>query len=145
MRRAIGLAGALTAVLAALAGCAGGDGTGDATYAWCEVYPPAFDSGFAAASFPDPLVGTVVGAIYRTTDGGVSWASRQGVRPAWFDACRCRTTTVCATRGARSPRSATQKTPSDATSIAFATFVTTTTSGQSASKPSSNRNDASRR
>jgi photosystem II stability/assembly factor-like uncharacterized protein len=68
----------LTAVLAALAGCAGGDGTGDATYAWCEVYPPAFDSGFAAASFPDPLVGTVVGGIYRTTDGGVSWTSQQG-------------------------------------------------------------------
>ena len=69
MRATIGLAGALAAVLVALPGCAGGDRNGDATYAWCEVYPPAFDSGFAAASFTDPFVGTVV--------GGKTWVEQE--------------------------------------------------------------------
>ena len=78
MHLTIGLAGALVVLLGALAGCDGNDGTEEATYAWCEVYPPAFFGEFTAASFPDPLVGTVVGGIYRTTNGGVSWTTQEG-------------------------------------------------------------------
>ena len=65
-------------------GGVGGVGGGTEAYAWCEVYPPSFTESFTAASSPEPLSGTVVGSIYLvvggiygTTDGGVTWTTQE--------------------------------------------------------------------
>lgn len=76
MRYRVGAAVLLVSLVAALPGCT--EEASEETYAWCEVYPPTFGGSLVAVSFPEPLVGTVVGGIYRTTNGGVSWTDQEG-------------------------------------------------------------------
>jgi photosystem II stability/assembly factor-like uncharacterized protein len=74
----LGRVGTLVLVVATLAGCSE-EGVGE-TVAWCEVDSPsgAVDRDFTAVSFPDPLIGTVIGGIGRTTNGGVTWTTQEG-------------------------------------------------------------------
>jgi photosystem II stability/assembly factor-like uncharacterized protein len=50
---------------------------GSAGNVWCEMALGSYDDA-TAVSFPDPLIGTFVGGISRSTDGGMSW-TRQDV------------------------------------------------------------------
>ena len=78
MRYLVGLAWALGLVVAPILGCSGaGESDGSGAYAWCEVDPPVFGRDFWAASFPEAETGTIVGGIYRTTDGGGTWTSQE--------------------------------------------------------------------
>lgn len=59
----------------ALAGC-GDDANGaDQGHVWCEMALGSYETA-VAVSFADPLVGTYVAGIYRSTDGGMSWVSQ---------------------------------------------------------------------
>ncbi len=75
MKRLVCGFGALT--LTAFAGCASEDALGVETVAWCTIDQPDPAASYGAASFTDPEVGTVVGGIYRTTDGGLTWTAQQ--------------------------------------------------------------------
>jgi photosystem II stability/assembly factor-like uncharacterized protein len=63
----------------ALHGCAEGEQQGG--YVWCEMALGSYENA-VAVSFPDPLIGTYVGEIYRSTDGGMNWTRQQS--PAGF-------------------------------------------------------------
>lgn len=78
MRYLVSLGCAWALVVAAMTGCASGGSDGSAEYAWCAVDPPDFFSDYNAVSFPQTLTGTVLGGIYRTTDGGQTWTSQEG-------------------------------------------------------------------
>ena len=45
-------------------------------FVWCEMALGSYDTA-AAVSFPDPLIGTYVGGIFRSTDGGISWTRQE--------------------------------------------------------------------
>ena len=68
--------GVLTMVAAGLVACSD-ESAGPETYAWCEIDAPDNRGEFAAVSFPDPAIGTVVGDIYRTTDSGRTWSTQE--------------------------------------------------------------------
>ena len=76
MKRSLVWFGVLTMVVAGLVACSD-EGGGPETYAWCELDAPDNRGEFAAVSFPDRAIGTVVGGIYRTTDGGQSWVMQE--------------------------------------------------------------------
>jgi photosystem II stability/assembly factor-like uncharacterized protein len=63
-------------VVVAMPGCGGdADGGGDG-HVWCEMALGSYESA-VAVSFTDPLIGTYVAGINRSTDGGMSWVSQQ--------------------------------------------------------------------
>lgn len=81
MRYFVGLAATLALVAPTLGGCSGDGGE---TYAWCGVDSPNWrHEDVMAVSFPDPLIGTVVGGIGRTTDGGLTWTVQES--PAEYE------------------------------------------------------------
>ena len=45
-------------------------------FVWCEMALGSWDTA-TAVSFPDPLIGTYVGEIFRSTDGGMSWTRQE--------------------------------------------------------------------
>lgn len=70
--------GVLTVVVAGFVGCTSEGDVGPESVAWCTIDQPDPAAGYAAVSFPDAEVGTVVGGIYRTTDGGRTWTAEEG-------------------------------------------------------------------
>ena len=57
-------------------GCSETSGTDSGEFVWCEMgLGSYFDA--TAVSFPDPLIGTFVGPISRSTDGGMSWTLQE--------------------------------------------------------------------
>lgn len=80
MRHLVGFWGAVFGVVVLLCGCTEEQEAGDTTIAWCETdYPSVFSWGpYAAVSFPEPLIGTVVkDGIHRTTNAGVTWTTQE--------------------------------------------------------------------
>lgn len=71
MRCSIGFGCAWVLAASAVAGCASDGSNEPAQYAWCSIDDPGRNH--HAVSFPEPLTGTFVGDIYRTTDGGYTW------------------------------------------------------------------------
>lgn len=71
----VGWVGALALVVATLAGCS--EEAVEQIVAWCEVDSPQGGRDFTAVSFPDPLVGTVIEDIGRTTNGGITWTMQE--------------------------------------------------------------------
>lgn len=57
-------------------GCSETAATDGGGFVWCEMNLGSWEA--AAVSFPDPLIGTYVGGIYRTTNGGLTWTSQEG-------------------------------------------------------------------
>ena len=57
-------------------GCGGDQGDSDLGHVWCEMELGSYE-GAVAVSFPDPLIGTYVNGIYRSTDGGMNWTPQQ--------------------------------------------------------------------
>lgn len=71
----IGSAVALALVATTLGGCSE-EGSGE-TYAWCGVdFPRGGQNDFTAVSFPEPMIGTVIEGIGRTTNGGLTWTTQ---------------------------------------------------------------------
>lgn len=63
-------------VLMALPGCTSDGDEYQGGHVWCEMgLGSYFDA--TAVSFPDPLIGTFVGPISRSTDGGMSWTLQE--------------------------------------------------------------------
>lgn len=82
MRCLVDLACGLALAFLAVTGCTEDREVGSQEYAWCSVDPPSFSSDYWAVSFVDPNIGTVVGGIYRTTDGGRTWTEQESPVPA---------------------------------------------------------------